>query len=153
MVRNFHGKSRGRRCRQEVTRADGTVVTFTIDPETSETIVATEIAVNGGAWAAVSDAPTAGGDWDDGFHVWDTKPLANGAYTIQIASMKDKNAADKMVSKLRSQGHPAFKTMGRLSNDQVWYRIRIGSYRSKIEAELQLQTIKKKYAGAIMVKR
>ncbi|MFH1769780.1 MAG: hypothetical protein ABH833_03895, partial [Parcubacteria group bacterium] len=59
-------------------------VTFNIDPETNETITSTQFSINGGTWTDVSNAPTSGGNWDDGSHIIDTRTMTNGSHSIQI---------------------------------------------------------------------
>ncbi|MCD4657157.1 MAG: hypothetical protein K8S87_06390 [Planctomycetes bacterium] len=67
-----------------VVNGDSVSVTFNIDPETNETIISTQISIDGAAWIDVTNAPTDGGNWDDGTHTWDTLSYANGAHILQI---------------------------------------------------------------------
>lgn len=56
-------------------------------------------------------------------------------YTIQIASVKDQKSADKLVSDLVKKGYPAYRSAGEIPGKGTWYRVRIGSFREKSEAE------------------
>ncbi|MFH1422333.1 MAG: Ig-like domain-containing protein, partial [Planctomycetota bacterium] len=64
--------------------AGANTVTFNIDPETNETITSTQFSINGGTWTDVTNAPTSGGNWDDGFHTIDTRTMTNGSHSVQI---------------------------------------------------------------------
>jgi cell division protein FtsN len=78
---------------------------------------------------------------------------SQGRYTIQVASMKDAGAADDMVKKLRKKGFPAFKTMGRLTDKSVWYRVRVGRFETQKQAQQKLNVLKKDFRGAMLVKQ
>ncbi len=60
---------------------------------------------------------------------------APGKYTIQVASLKEKRQADGLARKLRKKGLPVYIEEAAIRNKGVWYRVRIGSYKSKDEAK------------------
>lgn len=78
---------------------------------------------------------------------------SQGSYSVQVASMKDAESADDMVKRLRGQGFPAFKTMGRLADKSVWYRVRVGRFEHQAQALEKLNALKKDFRGAMLVKR
>lgn len=55
--------------------------------------------------------------------------------TIQISSLKDAETADALVAKLKLQGYPAYRTTGKIPGKGTWYRVRVGYYKNKTEAE------------------
>jgi cell division septation protein DedD len=73
--------------------------------------------------------------------------------TIQVASLRDPKLADQMVSALKKKGYPAYKTIGIISEDNIWYRIRVGYYKTKTDSQKMMGELKKEYKGAILVNR
>jgi cell division protein FtsN len=73
--------------------------------------------------------------------------------TIQVASFKDPNVADKMVAKLKEKGYPAYRSMGKIPGKGLWYRVRIGYYGSKSEADGTIKKLKKDQLDCILVNR
>ena len=64
-------------------------------------------------------------------------------YTIQAASVKDPKDADRLVEKLKKRGYPAYRVIGKVPGKGVWFRVRIGEYRSKSEAGIVMNKLKK----------
>ncbi|MBW1609497.1 MAG: SPOR domain-containing protein, partial [Deltaproteobacteria bacterium] len=58
----------------------------------------------------------------------------NENFTIQIASLKDSAAADKMVAKLKKRGYPAYRSIGKIPDKGIWYRVRVGYFKNRAEA-------------------
>ena len=56
-------------------------------------------------------------------------------YTLQIASYQDKQAAEDEVKKMKKQGYAAFIVSSLLPEKGTWYRVRLGSFTSKVAAE------------------
>ena len=73
--------------------------------------------------------------------------------TIQVASFKDPNVAEKMVEELNKKGFPAYRSIGKVPGKGIWYRVRIGHFSSKSEAESILKMLKKDRLNAILVNR
>ena len=73
--------------------------------------------------------------------------------TIQIASLRDSKEADQMVAALQKKGIPAYKTVGVLSANNVWYRVRAGNFQSRKESEAMMAEIKKDHKGAFLLTR
>jgi cell division septation protein DedD len=74
-------------------------------------------------------------------------------YTIQAASVRDPQDADRWVEKLKKAGYPAYRVMGKIPGKGVWFRIRIGEYRSKSEALGTMNKLKKDGLKPILVLR
>ena len=72
-------------------------------------------------------------------------------YTIQAASVKDPKDADRLVQKLKKRGYPAYRAIGKVPGKGVWFRVRIGEYRSKPEALTVMNKLKKDGMKPILV--
>jgi cell division protein FtsN len=85
------------------------------------------------------------------------EPVKAGAtekkLTIQIASLRDSNEADQMVAALQKKGIPAYKTVGILSANNVWYRVRAGNFGTRQESQAMMAKIKKEHKGAFLLTR
>ncbi len=79
--------------------------------------------------------------------------ITNKNLTIQVASFKDPNVADKMVEELKKKGFPAYRSIGKVPGKGIWYRVRIGYFSSKSEAGSMLKMLKKDKLNAILVNR
>ena len=79
--------------------------------------------------------------------------ITNKNLTIQVASFKDPNVADKMVEELKKKGFPAYRSIGKVPGKGIWYRVRIGYFSTKSEADSMLKMLKKDKLDAILVNR
>ena len=79
--------------------------------------------------------------------------ITNKNITIQVASFKDPDVADKMVEELKKNGFPAYRSIGKVPGKGIWYRVRIGYFSSKSEASSMLKMLKKDRLNAILVNR
>ena len=79
--------------------------------------------------------------------------ITNKNLTIQVASFKDPNVADKMVEELKKKGFPAYRSIGKVPGKGIWYRVRIGYFSTKSEADSMLKMLKKDKLNAILVNR
>ena len=59
---------------------------------------------------------------------------SEGGFQLQVASFKDQADADRLVEDLRKRGHKAYRQAAYVPERGLWYRVRIGPFRSKIEA-------------------
>ena len=59
----------------------------------------------------------------------------DGAYAVQVASLKDAAAAGEMVKKLNSRGFRAFNVSAEVPGKGTRYRVRVGGFSSSAEAE------------------
>ena len=82
------------------------------------------------------------------------KPEPTGSqkrFTVQVAATKDLKDADRMVSRLKTKGYPAYKVLGKVPGKGIWFRIRVGPYKNKDEAKKALAKLKKnKLKGFIL---
>jgi cell division protein FtsN len=74
-------------------------------------------------------------------------------YTIQAGSFRTAEDADKMVARLKGQGYPAHWVKGLVRDNEIWFRVRIGAYRDKMDAASSLNRLKQDNVDAFLVKR
>jgi len=72
-------------------------------------------------------------------------------WTIQVSSLKDPAAADRMITTLKQKGYPAYRVTANVSGKGVWFRVRIGPYKDKTEAEKKITLLKKDKYNAILI--
>jgi len=77
----------------------------------------------------------------------------NNKFAIQIASLKDSGIADKLVSRLKKGGYPAYRSIGKVPGKGIWYRVRVGYFNSRSEAGPTLDRLKKEKIEAIIIQR
>jgi cell division septation protein DedD len=75
----------------------------------------------GSAAAAKTDTELAPEGSDQGFQ-------------LQVASFKDQAEAERAVEDLRKRGHRAFRQAAHVPDRGLWHRVRIGPFKSKLEA-------------------
>jgi DedD protein len=72
-------------------------------------------------------------------------------YTIQAASLRDAKDADRMVQKLKKSGFPAYRAIGKIPGKGIWFRVRIGEYKRKSEAQSVMKKLEKEGLKPILV--
>ncbi len=77
----------------------------------------------------------------------------NNKYTIQVASLKDADFAETMVSDLKKRGYPAYRSLTSVPGKGIWFRVRIGDFNNHEEAGATLGRLKKDNISAIVVSR
>ncbi len=76
-----------------------------------------------------------------------------GMLAVQVASTKDLKSADEMVQKLKKRGYPAFSMKADIPEKGIWYRVRVGYFNDKTEAEsIRRQLLKEKFEGIVVRK-
>jgi cell division septation protein DedD len=74
-------------------------------------------------------------------------------FTIQIASLKDSVAADNMVAKLKKKGYPAYRSLGKVPDKGIWFRVRVGYFKNRDEARGTVKRLKNEKIEGIIVQR
>lgn len=69
---------------------------------------------------------------------------AEGGFLVQVASFKDQDDAEEFVLELRKRGHKAFRQAANVPGRGIWHRVRIGSFKTKYEADLYKKTFEEK---------
>ena len=59
---------------------------------------------------------------------------SDGGFQLQVASFKDQAEADRTVEDLRKRGHRAFRQAAHVPDRGLWHRVRIGPFKTKLEA-------------------
>jgi cell division septation protein DedD len=62
-------------------------------------------------------------------------PGGEGGFQIQVASFKEQAEADQFVLALRKRGHRAYRQSAYVSDRGLWHRVRIGPFKTKLQAE------------------
>ena len=79
--------------------------------------------------------------------------VSGPVFTVQTSSVKDKKSADKTVKALINKGYPAHRTAIEIPGKGTWYRVRVGEFKDKKEAEKVLYKLgKDKIKGIIITK-
>lgn len=71
-------------------------------------------------------------------------------YAIQVASLKDANSAKIIRDKFRSKGYPAYTQEAVVEGRGQWFRVRIGPYSNRSQAENDLDRLQKAGVDAIL---
>lgn len=77
--------------------------------------------------------------------------LENIAFTIQISSFKDKAKADKVFADLKNKGFAPFVITKDLADRGVWYRVYVGEFNTKEEAQALLDKIRVDYPQGFII--
>ena len=80
-----------------------------------------------------------------------TSVKENKNFTIQVAAFKDSKIADNMVAEFKKRGYPAYRSMGKIPEKGIFYRIRIGFFKNRTDADIILNRLKKENIKAIIV--
>lgn len=59
---------------------------------------------------------------------------SEGGFQLQVASFKEQSEADRTVEDLRKRGHRAFRQAAHVPERGLWHRVRIGPFKTKLEA-------------------
>jgi cell division septation protein DedD len=79
------------------------------------------------------------------------KPAPSGPVAVQVASTKDAASAEDLVNKLRQLGYAGFSIIAEIPNKGTWYRVRVGPFMTRAEAEQMRQELTKdKFKGIIV---
>ncbi len=79
------------------------------------------------------------------------KPDSSGEWSIQLESLKNKKFAEKAITKLKNEGYPAYYVTVTSPEKSTWYKIRMGSFKDRAEAQRALSGLKKYKDKAIIV--
>ena len=72
-------------------------------------------------------------------------------WTIQVSSLKDPAAANKIVEILRQKGYEAYSTAANVAGKGMWYRVRVGPFKDKAPAQKELDRLKKDNYNPILI--
>jgi len=80
------------------------------------------------------------------------RPHAAGSMAVQVASTKDEASAAALVKKLTQLGYAGFSVRAVIPNKGTWYRVRVGPYRAKADAEQMRRELVKDGFNGLVVK-
>jgi cell division septation protein DedD len=81
------------------------------------------------------------------------KPQADGSIAVQVASTKDEASAAVLVKKLKRLGYAGFSVRAVIPDKGTWYRVRVGPYRTKADAEqMRKELVKDGFKGIVVTK-
>lgn len=83
----------------------------------------------------------------------DKKDIRIFKYAIQVASFKGLNDAKKTVSEFKQKGYSAYYVKAVVRNHEVWYRVRIGAFKDRIDAGKTLARLEKNNIDGFLVTR
>jgi len=66
------------------------------------------------------------------------------AFTVQIASIRDRATAEALADRLRRKGYPAFTLPHVIPNRGTWYRVRVGHFKQREAAQEMTRRLSKK---------
>ncbi|MCB0220042.1 MAG: SPOR domain-containing protein, partial [Chrysiogenetes bacterium] len=66
----------------------------------------------------------------------------SGNFTVQVGSFTRSSDAERLASKLGSQGYPAYVARG-VVNGTTYYRVRVGKYQTRDEASRMASKVKR----------
>jgi cell division protein FtsN len=73
-------------------------------------------------------------------------------YTIQVGAFQSRSNAEVALNRLRERDYSAVKMSAVLKDEVTWYRVHIGEFRTKREAEGNLTQLQKDYADSFVIK-
>jgi len=79
--------------------------------------------------------------------------VSGPVFTVQTASGKEKKSAEKAVKALINKGYPAYVAISEIPGKGTWYRVRIGEFKDRKEAEKTLSKLGKDKIKGIIVTR
>ncbi len=59
----------------------------------------------------------------------------NGEYIVQVSSWKSKSIAESEVNRYKKKGYNAFIERARIAGRGIWYRVRVGGFKTLAEAQ------------------
>jgi cell division protein FtsN len=81
------------------------------------------------------------------------RPQENGPYVVQIGSFGQAGNADQEAARITALGWEALVKVGNTSDGAIIYRVRIGYFKSRGEAESFIKQNRSQLGGAIAVHR
>jgi len=70
------------------------------------------------------------------------KPILEKGYTVQVSSVNEKYRADTLLSQLTAKGYDAYLQTVELGAKGTWYRVRVGRFAERAEADTASQRMK-----------
>lgn len=78
-------------------------------------------------------------------------PGGEGKFTVQVASFRKADDADRLVAELKRKQYPAYRIAGIIPDKGIWHRVRVGGFDSSAAARAMAQKLKKDRITAFVV--
>ena len=72
-------------------------------------------------------------------------------FTIQVASFKEKDKAEKILEALKKKDYSAYIVARNLGDKGIWYRVYVGRFDTPKQAEELLTKIKEEYKSSFII--
>jgi cell division septation protein DedD len=76
-----------------------------------------------------------------------------GKLTIQVASLKDGAAAERIVANLKKDGYPAYLSRIVIPHKGLWFRVRVGRYKDRAQAAADMNRLARNQKNPILVEK
>ena len=76
-----------------------------------------------------------------------------GKLTIQVASLKDGAAAERIVANLKKDGYSAYVSRIVIPHKGLWFRVRVGRYTDRAQAAADMNRLARNQKTPILVER
>lgn len=74
-------------------------------------------------------------------------------FAVQVSSFKSKKRADFVVSKLKKDNYPVYTVTKNLGSKGTWYRVHVGRFVTKAQANKVLKELQKEYKNSFIVQK
>ncbi len=71
------------------------------------------------------------------------RKLSSRVYYVQVSSFREESKARDLAERLRGRGYPARVVPGVINDRGIWYRVRMGPFGNKSEADERVTAVKK----------
>ena len=82
-----------------------------------------------------------------------TDDMGDKIFTIQVAALREKDAADKLFEKLKNGNYDPYVVEAALPDNVTWYRMRCGRFADHTEAAPVLKKLRDEGYSPILVRR
>lgn len=79
------------------------------------------------------------------------KVVKKGQFSIQVAAVQNAQSAEHLAAKLRKQGYRAYRLRSEVAGKGVWYRVRVGAFEDRGEANRVLAKLRSDNFNGIVV--
>jgi cell division septation protein DedD len=79
------------------------------------------------------------------------EPARKGRLTIQVAALKDAEAAQRIVANLKKEGYSAYLSRQVIAGKGLWFRVRVGRYADDKQAATDMARLKRDRKNPMLV--
>lgn len=72
-------------------------------------------------------------------------------FTVQVASFRKADDADRMVADLKQKNYPAYRIAGIIPDKGIWHRVRVGGFNTSAAARAMVQKLRSDRITAFVV--